>query len=47
MNEVNETIGIKCIVICLAGCLACIADSAIVIADAVTGGAAMTANSHL
>ncbi len=40
MNEANEPRGIKCAAICAAGCLACIADSAIVIVDVVTGGSA-------
>ena len=47
MNEANEPRGIKCAAICAAGCLACIADSAIVIVDVVTGGSALSSNSQL
>lgn len=46
MNEVGETRGVLCYVICAAGCLACVADGAVVIVDSITGGMALTANAN-
>lgn len=47
MNEAVEPKGVGCIVLCLAGCLVCVADSVIAVADVITGGTAFSANSAI
>lgn len=43
MESIDDTsaAGVPCLAACLAGCLVCLADSVIVVADVVTGGVAM------